>query len=210
MKIQFYHKGKKAPSAGYDIASGCLILIGFGGIIFAFTSIISSSEDLEDYWIELLFGLIVGISFLFQLFRKKGKLFTYKIELSEHELKMLDISAKCKQLQLDIYTNENEEFVFYHLWDFLGNVALFSLYKDDLCDYLSEKYPTKTTYYKITNCSFASYENYIISDTRKVTYNLETGHFKISNKTGVIADITPKAYAFDGKYKKGIGLSRRK
>lgn len=209
MKIHFYHKGKKAPSAGFDIASGCLTLIGLGGIIFAITSL-SKIEDLEEYWMEILFGLIVAFSFLFQLFRKKGKLFTYKIEFDEHKLKMLDISANCKQLKVDVYTNENEEFVFYHIWDLLGNIALFSLYKDDLYDYLIEKYPTKTTHYKITNCSFNSYENYVISNTRKVVYNLETGHFKISNKTEIIADLIPKAFAFDGKYKKGIGLSKRK
>jgi hypothetical protein len=207
--MKFYYNGKKAPSKGYDIAGGCLLFIGFGAIVFIFT-LMDDLKDLEEYWIQILIVLIVGSSFLFQMFKKKGKLFTYRVELDEHQLKMHDISATREQLQLDIYTNGKDEFVFYHLWDTQGNVVFYSLYNDDLCHYFSEKNPNKTSRHEISDCSFASYENYITtSDKRKLNYDLESGQFTIRNKTETIISFTPKAFAYDGKYKKGIGFSKK-
>ena len=46
--MNFYYNGKKAPSKGYDVASGCLLLIGLGALVFLFT-LIDDIEDLEGW-----------------------------------------------------------------------------------------------------------------------------------------------------------------
>ena len=47
--MNFYYNGRKAPSKGYDVASGCMLFIGFGAIAYFFT-LIDDIEDLEEYW----------------------------------------------------------------------------------------------------------------------------------------------------------------
>ncbi len=81
----FYYNGRKAPSTGYDVASGCLMFIGFAAIIYFFT-LIDDVKDIEEYWLQILFIFMMAGTLLFGMFRKKGKLHTYKIEIKNDYL----------------------------------------------------------------------------------------------------------------------------
>ena len=125
----FFYNGK-TPSKGYDIASGCLLIIAFSVIIFLFT-MLDSIEDLKEYAFQLILALIIGVGFIFQLFRKKGKLHTNKIEIKNDFLFINNLKILTDNITLDIYTFNNS-FSRYHFWDSKGMFSVYSVIEDDL------------------------------------------------------------------------------
>ena len=49
----FYHQGSKKKSSELGVASGCVLFIGFGAIIFFFT-LLDDIDDLSDYLFEII------------------------------------------------------------------------------------------------------------------------------------------------------------
>lgn len=69
----FYRQGTKKPSNEPGFVSGCLLIIGFGAIIFLL-SMLESLENVKEYFFQIVLALIVGISLAFSIFRKKGQI----------------------------------------------------------------------------------------------------------------------------------------
>jgi hypothetical protein len=206
--MNFYYNGKKAPSKGYDAASGCLIIIGFSALIYFFKSL-DDLEDLKEYWLQLLFLVMIAFSLFYGLFRKKGKLHTYRIDVDDSCISMHEFKAKIEDLRLDLYF-KNDSFERYHLWDTKGNIALYSIYEDDLSKYLIENFSNQVQKFEIFKSSSPSFEVEVNCKERLLSYNLDSGSYTIENSKTIIAKNTPKAYAYDGKYKAGKNLLKKK
>lgn len=206
--INFYYKGEKAPSKVYDVASGCLLIIAFSAIIYFFT-LIDDIEDLEEYWLQLVFILLMGGSVFFQMFRKKGKLHTYRIEIKNNCLKMNDVEVKIESLTLDIY-KKNQEFIRYHLRDRHGKLAIYSVFEDDLSKYLQEHLTNQTNFLEEISCKYDGSDVTLISDKQSLHYDLESGKYTIDLGKQTSISFTPDVFAYDGKYEKGVGLIKKK
>lgn len=206
MKLIFYYQGKKAPSKGYDVASGCLMIIALSALIYFFT-LVDSIEDIEEHWFQLLFILLMAGSMIFQLFRKKGKLHTNKIILKNGYLTMNTVVADLETIQLDIYTFK-EKLERYHLWDAEGKIAIYSTHEDDLATHFKTYFPTKVTYHQIINGSSSDFEYTITTKEGRLAYHLETGGFKIIKNNKEVVSFVPETFTIDGKFKKGLGLTK--
>lgn len=206
--MNFYYNGKKAPSKGYDVASGCLLFIGFGAIILLFTAI-DDIKDLDGHWFQLIIVIIMAISVLFSVFRKKGKLHTHRIEITDEFLKMNTVKAKVNELQLDIYTRENS-FNRYHLWDKNGKVALFSTSEDDFSKYFQNTFPKQVFQHEIINVPNNGPDIKVEAKGQTLYYHLDIGNYSINSNGESIAEHTPEVYAYDGKYIIGKGLLKKK
>ena len=110
--MNFYFNGKK-PSKGYDVAGGLLLVIAFSAIIYMFT-LLESIDDLKEYALQLILALIIGGSFLFQFFRKKGKPHYNKIEIANGFLLINSFKIPTENITLDIYVF-HKSFIRYHL-----------------------------------------------------------------------------------------------
>ena len=104
----FFYNGKK-PSKGYDVASGCLMLIGLSAMIYFFT-LFDNLEDMKEYTFQMLFIFLMGGGIIFQFFRKKGKLHTYKIEIKNNYLHINSHKIPIDSFTLDKYTLNNSFF----------------------------------------------------------------------------------------------------
>tara|TARA_R110002072_G_scaffold222619_1_gene379688 strand:+ start:6242 stop:6862 length:621 start_codon:yes stop_codon:yes gene_type:complete len=206
--MNFYYNGKKAPSKGYDVASGCLLLIGLGALVFLFT-LIDDIEDLEGHWFQLIFVILMVGSILFSVFRKKAKLHTYKIEITDEFLKMNTVKAKVNEIQLDIYARENS-FDRYHLWDKSGKLALFSTLEDDFSKYFQSTYPNQVFLHEIINNPSDGPDITVKAKEQTLNYHLDIGSYSINTNGKIISEHIPEVYAYDGRYKIGKGLLKKK
>ena len=206
--MKFYYNGRKKSSTGNDIAIGCLLFVAFGAIIMFF-SLIDDIEDLEEYWLELIFIFLMAGGTIFSIFRKKGKLYTHRIEITDSFLKMNDIQAKLEDIQLDIYFKE-DSFERYHLWDKEGKISLFSVYEDDLSKHFKDSYSSQVNKYSVNRTFTDGPHIKVNTPDRTLSYNLDVGNYSISNAEGIVVNHISKAYAYDGRYKKGIGLIKKK
>ena len=68
--MKFYYRGKKAPSEGYDVASGCLLMIVFAAIFYAI-SLFDSMDDVKEYWMELVFLIVMSVITFLECYVKK-------------------------------------------------------------------------------------------------------------------------------------------
>lgn len=205
--MKFYFYGK-TPSKGYDVASGCLLIIGFAAIIYVFT-LIDSLEDLEGNYFQLFGVLLMGGSLIFGLFQKKAKLHTHRIEIKDNFLILNKIKISLKDVHLNIYM-KNELFSRYHLWDSKGIFSIFSVNDDDLLTYFSNHHPKNTENYTETYSKKDGAFVFVNSNERVLNYNLESGSFAIKEGEKTVAKKTPEFYIYDPKYRQGKPLLKKK
>ena len=198
----FYYNGRKVSENGLDLAKGCLLIIGFGAIIFMFT-LFESWDDVQEYIWQIILVLIMGFSALFSIFRKRGQLSTRKIEFKNSYLYLGKEGVPMGNLSLDIYT-KNGTFERYHLWDNQGVIAVFSVYEDELSDYFIQNFKTQTNIRKISVSTTGGSRVKITAQKRLLGYDLDGGDYYIIDDGKETARFTPRAYAYDGKYKRKL------
>lgn len=206
--MKFYYNGRKEPSEAYNVASGCLLIIGLSALIFAF-SLIEDLDDIKENWLQLLFGVIMAFSILFGMFKKKGKLHAYSIEIKNGYLNMNSIATYLENIQFDIYTKDGK-FERYHLWDTKGKIAIYSAFEDDLSNYFLKEQSSQTTTKEIAEFRSRDFEYTISTAHESLSYDLDSGHYSIVKDHKEITSVTPESFAYDGKYKLGIGLTKKK
>lgn len=204
--MNFYYQGKK-PSSSYDIATGCLLFIGFGAIIFLL-SLLEDLEDLEDVMLELVLVTLMGGSVLYGVFRKKGTFHTHRITCKEDALVINKVSIPIDTIHLDVYTHD-KAFNRYHLWDSKGVLSIYSVYEDDFLKYFSENYPDHTRHHEISKTSSSGYHYRIITNNTTLYYDLDSGGFTFMENDNEVAKMVPEFYVYDPKYKEGKPLLKK-
>lgn len=205
--MKFFYNGiKKSNDIG--AGSGCVLLIGFGALIYFFT-LLDGVEDLKEYLFEIILVSIMGISLVFQLTRKKGDLSSRHVILENDYLKLDTVGVPLVSIQMDIYTKESK-FHRYHIRDTEGKIAIYSIYKDHLYEYILENFPKQTD--QIEELSSKKDGPYVTvkAEGRKLYYNLDIGKYIITLNDGSEIAHLPDIYAYDGKYKKGEPLKPNK
>lgn len=204
--MNFYYNGRK-PSKGYDVASGCLLLIGITAM-FYFFSLIDDWEDLEGHYLQLIFILLVGGSMIFSLFQKKGKLHTHRIEIKNNFLLVHDIKIPLETIQLDVYVS-HDQFSRYHFFDTSGLFTIFSVYEDDLVIYFQENFTHKTNFYEEVSSKNDGGYITVRGNNRTLYYNLDVGKYTLKTKDAETISYTPQVYVYDPKYKQGKPLLKK-
>ena len=144
------------------------------------------------------------------MLRKKGKLHTYRIDIKNSYLKMSDRQVKLEDLHFDKYYFK-DKFERYHLWDSKGTIAIYSVYEDDLSKFLEEKHPNQTQKFDVIKSYAPSFEVSISCKNRQLNYDLESGRYSIIDHNKIIiSENTPYVFAYDGKYKLGKALLKKK
>lgn len=204
--MKFYYKGKK-KSNEMDVASGCLVLFAIAAIIY-FISLLDDISDLEEHFFELIFAAIVCVGFLFTVFAKKGKLSNFHITLENNYFSIEKINIPIQKVCIDVYY-KNEKFIRYHLRDNDGEVAIFSVFKDDLLKYFEDTLPVQV---KKHEESSSKHDGPFISvlGSQTLKYDLNTGKYTIDNNKQTEVSFLPKVYTYDPKYKLGKPLIKQK
>ena len=76
------------------------MVIAFSAMVFFFTRF-DNLEDLKEYTFQIIFILLIAGSFLFQIFRKKGKLHPYKIEIANNYLHVNNLKTPIDSITLE-------------------------------------------------------------------------------------------------------------
>lgn len=202
----FYYSGKKT-SKGFDITQSILLVVALVAIIFMFTSI-DSFDDYEKHFFELLLTLIAGGSIFYNFFRKKAKPHTYKIEFINDYLYVDSLKIPTENIQIYVY-KKSDKFYRYHLFDENGILSIYSVFKDDLLDYVTKNHPEKSIESTEISSSIDGNLVKVITDFGQLNYNLETGKYFIEKEGETIKNITPELYVYDPKYKKGIPFNKK-
>jgi len=199
--MKFIYKGSKKSNSFVNFISGCAIFVGIGAFIF-FLTLIEEAGALTDHIFEIILFTFIVISTLTYIFRKKAKKLDTLLEIKNDVLKVnKELSIPIEQLHLDIYYLNNT-FNRYHLWENKGRFAVFSIYEDDLCSYLQEKYPRNSSDFTIENLDRKKSPIYVIYAKKRIlSYALDTGKYTISENEKTIINSVPEFYSYDGKYK---------
>ena len=136
-------------------------------------------------------------SILFSVFRKKAKLHTHKIEITDEFLKINTVKAKVNEIQLDIYARENS-FDRYHLWDKSGKVSLFSTLEDDFSKYFQSTHPKQVFQHEIIN-NPSDGPDITVKTKKTLNYRLDIESYSINTNGKIISEHIPEVYAYDGR-----------
>lgn len=204
--MKFYHKGVKTSNET-GFASGCFVLIGIAAIIFLIT-LLDDIEDLKEYFFELIFAGIVCVGFLFTVFAKKGKLSNFHASIENNYFSMEKINIPIQNITIDVYYR-NENFIRYHLRDSIGEIAIFSVFKDDLLAHFEQNLPNQVKKHEESSSKHdGPYISVLGSQT--LYYDLNTGKYTIDNNKQTEISFLPKVYTYDPKYKLGKPLFKQK
>lgn len=203
----FFYNGKK-PSKGYDVASGCLMVIAFSAMIYFFTRF-DNLEDLKEYTFQLVFILLMAGSILYQVFRKKGKLHPYKIEIVNNYLHVNNLKIPIDNITLDKYT-ANNHFIRYHLWDTKGIFSIFSVAEDDLLKSFESEFPKKTNTYEELSSKHDGALVSVFSENINLKYDLDSGEFTKKKDGEIEFQTVPEFFIYEPKYKQGKALLKKK
>jgi hypothetical protein len=204
--MNYFYNGKK-PSVASNIASGCFLLVAIVVIILLF-SVMDDFDDLEGHYLELFFILIMAGSAIYGFFKKKGKLHTHKIEITKDNLHVNDFKIPINNITLDIY-NIDVSFNRYHLWDSKGILSIFSIFEDDLYNDFINSFKENIKLHKEISSSQNGASVSVKSDDNHLSYDLESGEFKIIKDSETVFNKTPQFFIYDPKYKKGKGLNKK-
>jgi hypothetical protein len=190
----FYNHRKKTGVASF--ISGCAIFIGMGAIITIFS--LTGFSIFSEYPFESIFMLFMMGVFLFSVFRKKGSVYKGNIRI-ENEMIVIDgHKISLSKINLDVY-QKSGTFFRYHIWDASNHFSLYSIFEDDLFHHLKTTSATSTIF-KTTTYSSIREKTTIESDKRTLSYNLETGAYKITEATTINKHVVPSVFCYDGKF----------
>lgn len=201
----FYNGTKKSNDIGFG--SGCVLMIGFAALIYFFT-LLDDIEDLKDHLFEIILVSVMGLSLVFQLTRKKGDLSSRHVIIENNYLKLDQVGVPISNIEMDVYLKDTN-FSRYHIRDKEGKIAIYSVYKDGLYEYILENFPDQTTQFEEESSKQDGPHNTVISGDRKLYYNLDIGKYIISSPVHEDIAHLPDIYAYDGKYKKGEPLKKK-
>ncbi len=204
----FYQKGKKKPSNEPDAVSGCLLIIGFGAIVF----LISMMEDLDDlieYIWQILIALFIGIGFVVSMFQKKGHISNQNVIVKNGKLKIEKIVTQLEDIIVDLYQYDGI-FNRYHLRDKEGKIAVFSIDEDDLLTYFKENHSDQVHHIHQQSHKHDGPYVSVIAEEQKLYYNLDSGDYKIVKPDGSEISHLPLVYTYDPKYKLGKALFKKR
>lgn len=205
--IKFFYNGtKKSNDIGFG--SGCVLMIGFGALIFFFT-LLEDVEDLKEYLFEIILVSIMGISLVLQLTRKKGDLSSRHVVVENNYLKLDTVGVPLANIEMDIYLKESK-FHRYHIRDKEGKIAIYSVHKDNLYDYILDSFPNQTHQFEELSSKQDGPYITVKAEGRKLYYNLDIGKYIITLDDGSEIANLPDIYAYDGKYKKGEPMKKTK
>lgn len=205
--MKFYHQGKKKSNQP-GIASGCLILIGFSAIIFMF-SLIDSVDDFKEYSFQIILAVLVGAGLLFSLFRKKATLHNFHISIADKRFKIGKISVLLDEITMDCYEKEGS-FSRYHLRDKKGKIAIYSVIPDDLYTYFTDKLESQTHVFEENSYKYNGPDISVFTNQQSLHYDLETGRYEINKGKQSAISFLPEIYSYDGNYKLGKPLFKKK
>jgi hypothetical protein len=205
--MKFFYRGAKKSNEP-DVASGCLLIIGFGAIIYLIT-LLEDLDDWQEYGWQIALAFLIGGSFIASMFAKKAKLTNRHIVIENDYLKMEKIGVPLNNLVMDIYSN-NGNFKRYHLRDQEGKVTIYSVLEDDLLLHFQENLSSQVN---IVEENSSKHEGPYISvkgKNQSLYYNLESGKYTLTQKDQPEISFLPEIFAYDGKYKKGVPLLKKK
>ncbi|MAD96176.1 MAG: hypothetical protein CMB99_02510 [Flavobacteriaceae bacterium] len=204
----FYQKGKKKPSNEPDAVSGCLLIIGFGAIVFLF-SMMEDLDDLLEYIWQILIALFIGIGFVVSMFQKKGHISNQNVIVKNGKLKIEKIATPLEEIIIDHYQQDGT-FKRYHLRDKAGKIAVFSIDQDDLLAYFKENHPDQVQSLKYKDHMHDGPYVSLIAEEQKLYYNLDSGEYKIVKPDNSEISYLPLVYTYDPQYKLGKALFKRR
>ncbi|MFC4267451.1 hypothetical protein [Polaribacter marinivivus] len=204
----FYHQGSKKKSNELGVASGCLLIIGFGAIIFFFT-LLDDIDDLSDYLFEIIGVLVMAISVTYGLFSKKGKIANKHITIKDDYFKIDKVSVLLDTITIDCFMIEGK-FSRYFLRDSQGKIAIYSVLNDDLIAFFLENKPQQVTVLEETYHKHEGPYISVKSDDNSLYYDLESGKYTIKKQDEPSVSFTPDVFDYDAKYKLGKPLFKKK
>ena len=204
----FYHQGSKKKSSELGVASGCVLFIGFGAIIFFFT-LLDDIDDLSEYLFEIIGVLVMAISVTYGLFSKKGKIANKHITIKDNYFKIDKVSVLLDTITIDCFMKEGE-FSRYFLRDSQGKIAIYSVLNDDLIAYFLEKKPQQVTILEETYHKYEGPYITVKANDNTLYYDLESGKYTIKKQGQPSISFTPDVYDYDANYKIGKPLFKKK
>lgn len=204
--MRFYHQGKRKSNEP-DAVSGCLLIIGFGAIVFLIT-LLDDLDDLKEHLFELVLVFIMGGSVIASMFSKRGRISNRHVVIDKNRFIIEDLKIPLADIVVDCYEIEGK-FMRYHLRDKDGKIALYSVLEDDLIRHFLKTYPDLVKRYQETSHKHDGPYITVVAEGRKLYYNLDTGKYTIKPDKKLEISHIPIVYTYDGKYKKGKPLKKR-
>lgn len=190
----FYNHRKKTGLVTF--LGGCAIFVGLSAIIAVFT--LAGTSLFSEYPIESIFLLFMTGIFIYPLFKKKGKVYKDNIQVKKEHLIIDGINVPLSKINVDTYQIDSD-FFRYHIWDTSNTFSLYSVIKDDLFNHLKTSTVNQANFEVFKSESHNENIN-IITEKRILSYNLETGAYKITKETNIVKNVTPTVFCFDGKF----------
>lgn len=203
---KFFYNGPKKSNEP-DMFSGCLLLVGFGAIIFLLTQL-EDLGDVKEYGWQIVLALIMGGSLFAMMFAKKAKLSNRHLVIENGYLKVEKISISMETLILDVY-RRNDEFARYHLRDTAGKIAIYSVLKDDLLTHFEEELPSQVRHLEEHSKKHDGPFISVIAEGQSLYYNLDSGKYTLTQEGQPEISLVPEVFNYDGRYKKGVPLKKQ-
>ena len=190
----FYNHRKKTGTAIF--IGGCAVFIGISALITVFT--LAGTTLFSDYPFESIIIIFMTGVFIYSLFRKKGKIHKGNIQIKNGHLIIDGNKTLLSKINLDSYYKDGV-FFRYHIWDTANSFSLYSVSEDDLYIHLKTKDLSHTIFEIMYSKSYNERIN-VITEKRTLSYNLETGAYKITEGTTIVKDVIPSVFCFDGGF----------
>ncbi len=190
----FYNRRKKTGTAIF--IGGCAIFIGISALITVFT--LAGTSLFSEYPFQSIIILVMTGVFIYPFFRKKGKVYKDNIQVKNDHFIIDGNKILLSKINLDSYQMDGKIFR-YHLWDTASTFSLYSVSEDDLYNHLKTTDISHTFFETLHSKSYNEKIN-ITTDKRTLSYNLETGGYKITEGTTIVKDIIPAVFCFDGEF----------
>ena len=203
----FYRQGTKKPSNEPGMISGCLLIIGFGAIIFLL-SLLESFEDVKEYFFQIILALFVGIGLAASIFQKKGHISNQNVILKNGKFILEKIKVPIENISIIIF-KKDDNFQRYFLKDKKGSIAIFSIFEDDLMKHFIEKFPSQVSEERVESFKHDGPYVSVWGQRQNVYYDLDTGNFTIKKENGAEFKYLPEVYTYDPKYKLGKPLFKK-
>jgi len=190
----FYNRRKKNGTSIF--MGGCALFIGISALITVFT--LAGTSLFSDYPFQSIIILVMTGAFIYPLFRKKGKDYKDNIQVKNDHFIIDGNKISLSKIKLDSYQMDGN-FFRYHLWDTSSTFSLYSVSEDDLYNHLKTINVSHAFFETLHSKSYNDKIN-VTTDQRILSYNLETGGYKITEGTTIVKDIIPSVFCFDGEF----------